>query len=109
MHRPSSATRTACHATRRLRKNGARGKASPPLAGGLRCAPSLAAIWKALVDEKNDLPEGWLLTRRSADPAKAMTRLFTRYPINTETAKAFGEVYALIVDRSIERNVKRAV
>ena len=57
-------------------------------------------IWKALVDEKSDLPEGWLLTRRSADPAKAMTRLFTRYPINTETAKAFGEVYALIVDRS---------
>ena len=27
----------------------------------------------------------------------------------SETAKAFGEVYALIVDRSIERNVKRAV
>jgi hypothetical protein len=69
------------------------------------------AIWKALVGDKEDMPdfEAWLLTRRSGDPAKAMARLLTRYPMNTETAKAFGEVYALIVDRSIERNVKRAV
>jgi hypothetical protein len=68
------------------------------------------AIWKALVGSKDsDMPdfEGWLLTRRSGDPAKAMSRLLVRYPMNTETAKAFGEVYALIVDRSIERNVKR--
>ena len=90
-------------------RNSKKGRSSRgrPLSG----AQPRGAIWKALVGNKDDMPdfEAWLLTRRSADPAKAMTRLFTRYPMNTETAKAFGEVYALIVDRSIERNVKRAV
>ena len=68
-------------------------------------------VWRALISDEAQTPDflTWLLKRQTTDPAAAMVRLLSRYPMDPHVAQAFGEVYALIVDRTIERRVRRKV